>query len=1072
MRLKKLNVKNFGAIESAEVEFGPGLNVLHGPNDLGKSTLVEAIRLGLLLPHVSTHGERFLAWGGGPEPEVEITFASEQQRIWRVAKKFGRNGASVLYESRDGVDFGEAARGRAVDGRLRELLGWGIPEPGGRDGARGIPTSFLATALLSPQGDVGAVLKASLKDDPAASGKERIAAALEAMAQEPLFVEVLRKTQERWEEAFTPKGMKSRAQGSVFKAAADRVNQSQADVEDLERLVAESEGARKLMNDLADQKTRKQEHHAEVSKEVETLECLAGETARRAAAWEKVREAQEEVDRIKRIATDTENLERDTQGLAQATATAAQALATAKAGHAEVVAALKSAEAAAQAQPSQSAVTAELRLRVAEAEQKASAARQAIAAAQAAQKFVDAVKTAEGELEERRWSALLAAEAESEAGERLAAAEKALQRCDVLDRAIDLQAAEARVEKAEKDVEMEARLGRGLAALSAELEDLRTRRAAITVPTAGALGPMRQLESDFAAARGALDVGLVARVMPKRPVDLRVRTDGHDAQYAAKSDPVDIEADAEVEIDIGDVAMVQIRGGRREAQARVRNLQDRWRSEVEPHLAAAGVPDLAGLDAACEKARELDTAIKEKDIESGRLRSDMSGLVGAAGALLQAIARAAGCRLALGDIDAGAVASDLEALGADPVAGLRTQRAGLSMVADAARRNAGEARTARTLVDERVTQSKVKLDAAIANRDSAVSAFPDGVEAALSAASSALAAAGQERDDVTERLTALESEFEQEKTRLAAAVAGARLSEEQAAARVEEAEKLHKAADKKLATEQGRLVELKKQHEAEDITAAAAQLHDAVAAHDALPVPAREVTDDEVIAARRDCDNVLRELDDLERAIERARGALEQVGGAVASERLKEAKEAFECAVRQEKEIEADYDAWKLLLETLKEADSAQASNLGQALAPAIAKGFQDLTRQRYDGLQLTAELGTGGILVAGAVRQLDQISLGTREQLSTLYRLALAEYLRSTIVLDDQLVQSDGHRMEWFRALLVEKAQRFQIVVFTCRPADYLGAAAIAGDGKCSPTDHDGGLTRSIALEKALSRR
>jgi hypothetical protein len=264
MRLKKLYVKNFGAIESAEIEFGPGLNVLHGPNDLGKSTLVEAIRLGLLLPHGSTHGERFVAWGGGPEPEVEITFASEQQRIWRVAKKFGRNGASVLYESRDGVDFGdEAARGRAVDGRLRELLGWGIPEPGGRDGARGIPTSFLATALLSPQGDVGAVLKASLKDDPATSGKERIAAALEAMAQDPLFVEVLRKTQERWEEAFTPKGMKSRAQGSVFKTAADRVNQAQAEMEDLQRLVADSEGATKLMNDLADQKTKKQEHHAE-----------------------------------------------------------------------------------------------------------------------------------------------------------------------------------------------------------------------------------------------------------------------------------------------------------------------------------------------------------------------------------------------------------------------------------------------------------------------------------------------------------------------------------------------------------------------------------------------------------------------------------------------------------------------------------------------------------------------------------------------------------------------------------------------------------------------------------------
>jgi len=52
------------------------------------------------------------------------------------------------------------------------------------------------------------------------------------------------------------------------------------------------------------------------------------------------------------------------------------------------------------------------------------------------------------------------------------------------------------------------------------------------------------------------------------------------------------------------------------------------------------------------------------------------------------------------------------------------------------------------------------------------------------------------------------------------------------------------------------------------------------------------------------------------------RGALERVGGAVAGERLKEAKESFECAVRQEREIEADYDAWKLVLETLQNADA------------------------------------------------------------------------------------------------------------------------------------------------------
>ena len=119
----------------------------------------------------------------------------------------------------------------------------------------------------------------------------------------------------------------------------------------------------------------------------------------------------------------------------------------------------------------------------------------------------------------------------------------------------------------------------------------------------------------------------------------------------------------------------------------------------------------------------------------------------------------------------------------------------------------------------------------------------------------------------------------------------------------------------------------------------------------------------------------------------------------------------------QEREIEADYEAWLLLLEQMKQADAAQASNLGQALAPAIAGRFEALTQRRYENVRLTAQLGTEGVVVAGAVRPTERISVGTREQLSTLYRLSMAEYLCTTVVLDDQLVQSDVTRMDWFRA-------------------------------------------------------
>src|SRR5260370_32908417 len=111
-------------------------------------------------------------------------------------------------------------------------------------------------------------------------------------------------------------------------------------------------------------------------------------------------------------------------------------------------------------------------------------------------------------------------------------------------------------------------------------------------------------------------------------------------------------------------------------------------------------------------------------------------------------------------------------------------------------------------------------------------------------------------------------------------------------------------------------------------------------------------------------------------------------------------------------------------------------------------------------------------MMVGGALRPTNLISVGTREQLSTLYRLSLAEYLSTTIVLDDQLVQSDDNRMDWFRALLTEKAHSFQIVVFTCRPSAYLAATSRVPSGSGFHTRTANRLIRASDLRRALRPR
>ena len=1077
MRLHRLRITSFAAIGSLDVELGPGLNVLYGPNDLGKSTVVAAIRLGLLLPHTSTHCEQYVGWTSGDDPIVEMTFQTEEQRIWRIRKQFGKSGSSFLQESKNGQDFDDVERGRRVDAKLREILRWGIPEPGGSGGAKGLPTSFLATALLSPQDDVSAVLRDSLQSDPTGSGKEQIAAALQAVAQDPLFVALLRNTQAQRDKAYTDKGAKKTAKGSVFKDAAERLNEAREEKDRLYRIVAESEGAERQLRELTERRVQKQETLAGAKALAERLEGLASQATCRAAAAEQVRLAQDEVARIRSIGTDVVAAESKVAELVGKIAEAENALRVARDRQAEAGAALEAAEQASRAEGSDPTLTdtvvrQQLELRKSAAEQAAREAQQRIEAGLAAQKLIDALSEAELEVRNQRALAEKALNAATKATATAKAIEHELQKCDLLERVLDLQAADKQAADAQGAVDREAALRSRLEGAAGDRAKLAERRAAITVPAPGTLASMRRLATELAAARGALDVGFVVTVSPKGNLDLRIRKDGKKAESKSAAKPLEIEANTEVEVTIADVATVRVRGGRREAQERVQALEDNWGRDVEPHLVAAGVTDIDGLDAKIGECRELDAGIKTMDAELESFGYQMAALAGAAHALREASSQAAARRASLGDVPLDNFAADLKALGADPIVGLRKRRQQLSKEAQGARTMASDATNAQTLADERARHSRSMLESAVALRDAAMPAFPEGVGAALAAANAVLADCITEKDRVSAELGSLERTIEERKQRIDARLGSARDNVAKAKAAVDKGQGELTAAMTEHASHDGRLIELRRLRDAENLGQAETRLLEMTERHASLPVPERLVTNEEVAAAQKTAAGIREELGGIEREIHRAHGALEQVGGAVARERLHDANEAFELAERQEREIEAEYEAWKLLLDQMKEADAAQASNLGQALVPAIAGRFQELTQRRYQTVQLTAQLATEGIMASGALRSAEQISVGTREQLSTLYRLSLAEYLHTTIVLDDQLVQSDESRMDWFRGLLGEKARHFQIVVFTCRPSDYLAADALVPEGSAVHADTDGGFVRAVDLGRALRRR
>jgi hypothetical protein len=243
MRLVKLSVQRFQCVESAELEFGPHLNILYGPNDLGKSSLAWAIRAVLLLQHGSVHAERFSSWYAAGEPRVMLTFCDDSGRYWRVTKTFGGSGGrSELESSKDGQVFIMEEKARSVDEKLRGLLRWGLTAPGGK-GRMAIPESFLTHVLLADQAQDSVrkiLFEPQLDKDQDESGRARLVAALGALAEDPLFKTILDHATESMQRAFTPKGQRKRSAGSPWLEANERINALRAEKDQLETRVKET----------------------------------------------------------------------------------------------------------------------------------------------------------------------------------------------------------------------------------------------------------------------------------------------------------------------------------------------------------------------------------------------------------------------------------------------------------------------------------------------------------------------------------------------------------------------------------------------------------------------------------------------------------------------------------------------------------------------------------------------------------------------------------------------------------------------------------------------------------------
>lgn len=1278
MRIERLSVQRFQGIESAELELGPGLNVLYGPNDLGKSSLAWAIRAVLLLQHNSAQHERFVSWYGGGEPRVALTLSDDDGRYWRVTKTFGSGGAgrSILETSKDGRTFQGDASARQVDDKLRQMLGWGIQRAGA--GARGFPESFLTQVLLAEQDNVRKILfDTSLVDDADESGRGRLTAALGALAQDPLFKQVLDGAQASVDEAFTATGQRKRGASSPFKEVVEyqkrlaleldeleaKVRDTAAAEERVRQLIVERDGVHQQLDLGREELTtaerqlaarqRREALHDEVQghlarvREVEELRRridataldvtartasaeIAAERAREAAAMLEVREASR--DQARR---DLDTLTHDDEGQRAARELEAAAAAAREQLHeaeraverrgGALRAAVEIARVFAEASVAAERAAGELQVvdvaaaaagaEVARAQGELEGARQRLRDATSGdraqarelqrrglenQRLARAAARAETErrLERaRQVAAIVAKAAEARAAQDAAVAQVAGDRQAMADaqRALaeldDALGGLRRLESfgqlraAEQAAAQAAQAAAAAEASRADAVRLRAEAAALEgavrrgLPASGEIARIRGLRDDLRVAEARLGGGVTVTLRPTRPLAIVATVDGTAVGDASAADTArSFSANRAVALRIGDLVEVEVVAGEASARAAAAALRERWEAEGARHLREHGVETVAQLEALQQAAEEAQRAAQDRRRDAERAEAQAAHAASAAVPGLDE--RIGALRAELGGADVGELGRTLERLGAtwqatlrqrvadrerdrqhqvtelerhrDQVARLEAQldergRAADALLAEAGRAEAelgapwretvarlegelaasdaeltaldralaaattadsGEESAARTAVataeqalaaaeaqrDQRTARALTARDGSVqarARRDEAVARardldggaawqpLLDGAGGALPVDSwrTALAAAEAQRDADRAALESLRARGEQLAGERALRIQRARDAAESAEAAVKDARtrcdagraELAAAADG-LATAKALLAELRLEAahaSADDAQRAIAVLRQQMSA---LEGEAGDVDPEAVIALRAQVARTAAHARELDEELARARGALEQVGGAIVREKKREVEKALQQARERHHALEVEYDAWKLLVETMRACEATEGAHLGKALAGPVSKRFRQLTEGRYGDLELGAHLEATGVHAAGDVRPIAALSAGTQDQLATLLRLCIAEQLRSAIVLDDHLTHSDASRIGWFNAVLRAAAPQVQIILITCRPSEVLSPDELPVEGEAMRVAA-AGLLRAVDLNRVIRR-
>ncbi|MBN2546745.1 MAG: AAA family ATPase [Spirochaetes bacterium] len=142
-----------------------------------------------------------------------------------------------------------------------------------------------------------------------------------------------------------------------------------------------------------------------------------------------------------------------------------------------------------------------------------------------------------------------------------------------------------------------------------------------------------------------------------------------------------------------------------------------------------------------------------------------------------------------------------------------------------------------------------------------------------------------------------------------------------------------------------------------------------------------------------------------------------------------------------------NFYSYKLLKDLIETEKKDLDDKIIEPLQEKISEEFKKLTGSNYETINITKDLilnSADANTINGKITEinLEDISLGTKEQLSFIFRFIIAQYLsandRSVMIMDDSFVNTDMIRFQYLLEKIESYENKIQFLIFTCRENDF----------------------------------